>query len=123
MPWWWAELEGNRLTGVIKKASKDELLLLLGEHAEKFDDIHLSCFWVRLGSTLQEEIYPLDHWLQMKADTYKVCESCVTCLSTQGQERCPRPPLKSTPVGEPFECIGMDFKEFDVSKKGTLSSS
>ena len=58
------------------------------------------------------------YWPQMKADIYEVCESCVTCLSTQGQERRPRPPLKSIPVGEPFECIGMDFKEFDVSDKG-----
>ena len=28
------------------------------------------------------------------------------------------PPLKSIPVGEPFSCIGMDFKEMDMSKKG-----
>ena len=25
---------------------------------------------------------------------------------------------KSIPVGEPFECVRMDFKEFDVSTKG-----
>ena len=27
-------------------------------------------------------------------------------------------PLKTIPVGEPFKCIGMDLKEFDVSEKG-----
>ena len=54
----------------------------------------------------------------MKADIYKVCKSCVTCLSIQGQERRSRPPLKSIAVGEPFKCIGMDFKEFDVSDGG-----
>jgi len=53
----------------------------------------------------------------MKADIYQVCESCVACLATQGHERIPCPPLKSIPVDEPFECIGMDFKEFDVSYK------
>ena len=67
---------------------------------------------------LMQHVSQYYHWPQMKADIFKVCESCVTCLSTQGQERHPRPSLKSIPVGEPFECIGMDFKEFDVSEKG-----
>ena len=58
------------------------------------------------------------YWPRMSADVHEVCQSCVACLSTQGQERRPRPPLKSIPVGEPFECVGMDFKEFDVSKEG-----
>jgi len=29
-----------------------------------------------------------------------------------------KPPLQCIEVGEPFECIGMDIKEFDVSTKG-----
>ena len=58
------------------------------------------------------------YWPKMSADVHEVCRSCVVCLSTQGQDRRPRPPLKSIPVGEPFECVGMDFKEFDVSNKG-----
>ena len=58
------------------------------------------------------------YWPKMSADVHEVCRSCVVCLSTQGQERRPQPPLKSIPVGEPFECVGMDFKEFDVSNKG-----
>ena len=27
-------------------------------------------------------------------------------------------PAKEYPVGESFECISMDFKEFDVNEKG-----
>ena len=54
----------------------------------------------------------------MKADVFQVCNSCVTCLSTQGHERCPKPPLQCIDVGEHFECIGMDIKEFDISSKG-----
>ena len=48
----------------------------------------------------------------------KSCVTCVTCLSTQGQERHLKSPLKCIEVGEPFECIGMDIKEFDLSSKG-----
>ena len=54
----------------------------------------------------------------MNANVHEVCQSCVACLSTQGQKRCPHPPLKSIPVEKPFECMGMDFKEFDMSSKG-----
>ena len=54
----------------------------------------------------------------MKGNVYQVCKSCVTCLSTQGHERRSKPPLKCIDVGELFECIGMDIKEFDMSSKG-----
>ena len=54
----------------------------------------------------------------MRATVYKVCESCVVCASTQGQEHQKKPPLKCIPVCEPFECLGMDFKEMDVSEDG-----
>ena len=57
-------------------------------------------------------------WPGMKGDIYKKCSNCVTCASVQGQGRRHTPPLKSIPVGEAFECVGMDFKEMDVSKKG-----
>ena len=49
---------------------------------------------------------------------YRKCESCIVCASVQGQGRRAYPPLKSIPVGEPFECIGMDFKQMDVSRHG-----
>ena len=40
------------------------------------------------------------------------------CASVQGQGRRHCPPLKSIPVGEAFECIGMDYKEMDISTRG-----
>ena len=58
------------------------------------------------------------YWPGMKGDAYQVCKSCIICLSTQGHERRTKPPLKCIDVGEPFECIGMDIKEFDKSSKG-----
>ena len=58
------------------------------------------------------------YWPGMKADVQKVCENCIECASTQGQELRKKPPLHCIPVGQPFECIGMDFKELDVSVDG-----
>ena len=51
----------------------------------------------------------------MSSMVFKKCESCLTCATTQGQERRRNPELHSIPVGEPFACIGMDFKEMDES--------
>ena len=58
------------------------------------------------------------YWPGMLADVQKVCENCIVCASTQGQELRKKPPLHCIPVGQPFECIGMDFKELDVSVDG-----
>ena len=60
----------------------------------------------------------LYYWQGMRQDVYQKCSSCVVCASVQGQERRVRPPLKSIQVGGPFECIGMDFKQMDVSHSG-----
>ena len=46
---------------------------------------------------------------------FKKCESCLVCATTKDQERRQNPELHSIPVGEPFACIGMDFKEMDQS--------
>ena len=43
---------------------------------------------------------------------FKKYESCLVCAT---QERRQNPELHSIPVGEPFACIGMDFKEMDES--------
>ena len=48
----------------------------------------------------------------------RYCNSCVSCLSTQGHERRSKTPLQWIDVGEPFECIGMDIKEFNISSMG-----
>ena len=58
------------------------------------------------------------HWPGMRRDAYKKSAACVTCASTQGQGRRTKPPLHSIPVGGPFHCIGMNFKEMDQSKRG-----
>ena len=58
------------------------------------------------------------YWQGMRGDIQKVCETCIVCASTQGQERQKKPLLHCIPVGEPFECVGMDFKEMDTSTDG-----
>ena len=54
----------------------------------------------------------------MKSDVYKKCSSCVTCAAVKGQGNHGRPPIVSIPVGGPFDCIGMDFVELDVTQDG-----
>jgi len=46
----------------------------------------------------------------MMGDACKKCACCVVCASVQGH------PLKSIPVSGPFEIVGMDFKEMDLSQ-------
>ena len=58
------------------------------------------------------------YWEGMSGDVRKKCESCVDCASVQGQGFKGTPPLVSIPVGGPFECVGMDFVEFDKSTAG-----
>ena len=58
------------------------------------------------------------YWQGMRGDIQNVCETCIVCASTQGQERRKKPLLHCIPVGEPFECVAMDFKEMDTSTDG-----
>lgn len=58
------------------------------------------------------------HWQGLRSDIHKKCSSCVTCASVRGQGNRGKPPLVSIPVGGPFDMIGMDFVELDVSKSG-----
>ena len=67
---------------------------------------------------LVQKLSIMYHWPGMRGDAYQKCASCVLCASTQGQGRRTKPPLHSIPVNGPFYCIGMDFKEFDLSKRG-----
>ena len=55
------------------------------------------------------------YWPGMSSMIFKKCESCLVGATTQGQEKRQNPELHSIPVGEPFACIGMDFKEMDES--------
>ena len=54
----------------------------------------------------------------MNADVLKKCESCVSCTSIQGCGFMGKPFLVSVPVGGPFDCLGMDFVELDLSESG-----
>ena len=67
---------------------------------------------------LLQKVRALYYWTGMRGDAYEKCSSCVTCASTQGQGRRTKPPLHSILVSGPFDCIGMDYKEMDLSKSG-----
>ena len=86
--------------------------LLLSEHHDTHFAGHFGT--KKLVGRLAQYYY----WTGMGSDAHKKCESCVTCASVQGQGRKERPPLKSIRVGGAFECVGMDFKEMDMSKAG-----
>ena len=58
------------------------------------------------------------YWPGMRAEAHQVCQSCIICLSTQRSGWRSKPPLQCIEVGEPFECIGMDIKEFVMRTKG-----
>ena len=58
------------------------------------------------------------YWQGLRSDVHKKCSSCVTCASVRGQANRGKPPLVSIPVGGPFDMIGMDFVELDVSRSG-----
>ena len=58
------------------------------------------------------------YWRGLKSQVYKKCKSCITCASVKGQGHRGRPLLVSIPVGDAFECIGMDFIGLECSKAG-----
>jgi len=57
-------------------------------------------------------------WQGMRGDVYKKCSDCITCTSVQSQGRRHKTPLKSIPVGEPLECVRINFKDMDITSKG-----
>lgn len=59
----------------------------------------------------------------MLSDVLKKRESCIDCVSVQGQSFKGRPPLVSILVGGLFECMGIDFVELDKSTSGNHCSS
>ena len=67
---------------------------------------------------LKKKLDLLHYWPGMMGDVYNKCTSCIVCASVQGQGRRSRPPLKNIPVSGPFEVVGMDFKEMDLSRSG-----
>ena len=80
--------------------------------SENHDAIFSGHFSVKKMSQRLKQYF---YWPGMSSMVFKKCESCLTCATTQGQERRHNPELHSIPVGEPFACVGMDFKEMDES--------
>ena len=85
---------------------------VLNEH---HDSIFAGHFGIKKMTQRLSQYY---YWKGMKADVHKKCTSCVTCASVSGQGHRSKPPLKSITVGGAFECLGMDFKEMDLSHSG-----
>ena len=67
---------------------------------------------------MSQRISQYFYWNGLRSDVYRKCTSCVSCASVQGQGARGKPPLMTIPVGGPFDCIGMDFVELDVSRQG-----
>ena len=57
-------------------------------------------------------------WKGMRAYVCRFCRSCLVCASRKGTGRKTRPPLKSIPVGGPFEMIGVDVLQLPLSHLG-----
>lgn len=54
----------------------------------------------------------------MRADVRRYCRACLVCASRTGQDRVLRPPLKSIPVGGPFQCVGVDVLQLPLTYEG-----
>ena len=80
---------------------------------DEYHDLHFSEHFVvkKMSQKLSQYFF----WKGLKSDIYK---SCVTCAFVRGQGNHGRPPLVSIPVGGPFDCVGMDFMELDVTQDG-----
>ena len=100
-------------------AGRRRLVVPTSLHKEVLSEHHEAMFAGHFApKKMYRRLSQYYYWPGIRAAVYKVCESCVVCASTQGQEWRKKPPLKCIPVGKPFECLGMDFKEMDVSEDG-----
>ena len=59
----------------------------------------------------------------MYSEVYRFCKGCLTCAAYRGGGRRTRAPLKSIPVGGPFERVGVDFMELPLTTLGGISTS
>ena len=57
-------------------------------------------------------------WNGMYADVYAFCKGCLVCSAYGGGGKKTRPPLKSIPVGDPFERVGVDLMEMPLTERG-----
>ena len=58
-------------------------------------------------------------WKGMYSDVHRFCQGCLTCAAHGGGGRRTRPPLRSIPVGAPFERIGVDLMEMPLTARGS----
>ena len=85
---------------------------------QKLLDEHRYLPFVGHFAEMIQRIKQFYYWQGLRSDMHKKCASCVTCASVRGQGNRGKPPLVSIPVGGPFDMIGMDLVELDVSKNG-----
>ena len=53
----------------------------------------------------------------MYADVYAFCKGCLVCASYVGGGKKTRQPLKSIPVGDPYEHVGVDLMEMPLTER------
>ena len=58
-------------------------------------------------------------WKGMYSDVHRFCQGCLMCAAHGGGGRRTRPPLRSIPVGAPFEQIGVDLMEMPLTVRGS----
>ena len=58
-------------------------------------------------------------WKGMYSDVHRFCQGCLMCAAHGGGGRRTRPPLRSIPVGAPFERIGVDLMEMPLTARGS----
>ncbi len=57
-------------------------------------------------------------WNGMFSDVFRFCKGCLTCAAYRGGGRRSKPPLRSIPVGGPFERVGVDLMEMPLTMQG-----
>ena len=86
---------------------------------EKLLDEHRDLPFVgHFAEKMIQQIKQFYYWQGLRSDVHKKCASFVTCVSVREQGNRGKPHLVSIPVGGPFDMIGMDLVELDVSKSG-----
>ena len=107
--------------GVLHHVEKDKTLRVippLSSRKKLFDEAHSGKLGGHLRDAKMHSVLSRHYWWPgMRADIGKWCRACITC-ATRLPGRAPKPPLVPTPVGGPFDRIGVDVIQFPKSKRG-----
>ena len=77
---------------------------------QKLKKLLVTAFAGHFSATkLKKKLDLLYYWPGMMGDAYEKCACCVVYASSVDQ-------MKSIPVSGPFEVVGMNFKEMDLSQ-------